>query len=432
MSARAENPEPFHVPSLDGIRAVAFGMVFVAHAGLDKIVPGGFGVTVFFFLSGYLITTLLRIEYDAHRTISLRQFYLRRAFRILPPFYLVLALAVTAAAIGLLAGGFATRAVIAQAVHFANYWSVRHGGNGQPAGTGVYWSLAVEEHFYLVFPCMYLVLRRIERRSQAMVLWSLCAVVLAWRCVLVYSGVSTDRTYLASDTRVDSILFGCALAVWGNPMLDGPSRVSETGWKRWLLPGALVVLLASFLVRDVRFRETFRYSIQGVALYPVFIVAMRFPEWGVLRLLNTRVAAFTGVLSYSLYLVHHVMLSAFGRVLGGHTIAAAAAALGASVAIAWAIHRLVEKPCARVRKRIARAIADMRRARGEHARRQQPGAAMKWPVWVSAFSRFAVSALTLVALIVGDGNPISRSLPPLPSLSPTPCGGSRFAFLFSS
>jgi peptidoglycan/LPS O-acetylase OafA/YrhL len=356
MTARAT--EVFHIPSLDGIRALAFSLVFVAHAGLDRIVPGGFGVTVFFFLSGYLITTLLRVEYDKHATISLRQFYLRRAFRILPPFYLVLGLAVVAAAIGLIAGGFRTIAVTAQMLHFANYWSVAHGGDGMPAGTGVYWSLAVEEHFYLVFPCLYLVLRHLERRRQAVVLWSLCAAVLAWRCGLVAMGAATDRTYLASDTRIDSILFGCALAVWGNPMLDGPSHISDAWWKRALLPGALALLLVSFVFRDPRFRETFRYSIQGIALYPVFIVAMRFPTWGLFRLLNNRVAAFIGVLSYSLYLVHHVILLGFRSVLVDRPIACAAAALGASIAVAWAIHLLVEKPSARLRKRLARVLAE--------------------------------------------------------------------------
>src|SRR5258708_26476857 len=86
---------PFHIPSLDGLRAVSFFIVFAAHAGLDRIVPGGFGVTVFFFLSGYLITTLMRMEAEATGHVSLKNFYLRRALRILPPFYIVL-LAATA------------------------------------------------------------------------------------------------------------------------------------------------------------------------------------------------------------------------------------------------------------------------------------------------------------------------------------------------
>src|SRR5664279_4763278 len=76
----------FHIPSLDGLRAVAFLMVFFGHVGAPGV-PGGFGVTVFFFLSGYLITTLLRIERERTGRVSLRLFYLRRALRILPPFY---------------------------------------------------------------------------------------------------------------------------------------------------------------------------------------------------------------------------------------------------------------------------------------------------------------------------------------------------------
>ena len=343
----------FHIPSLDGIRALSFLVVFAAHAGLDRVVPGGFGVTVFFFLSGYLITTLLRKEHDERGTVSLRRFYLRRALRILPPFYLVLGLAALAAQVGLTPGGLEPRALAAQALHLANYWILRHGYDGQPAGTGVYWSLAVEEHFYLVFPCLYLVLRALvrDRRGHVAVILTLCAAVLAWRCLLVYGhGAPTDRTYVASDTRVDSILFGCALAVVGNPMLDGPSRVPEAGWKWVLLPAGVLALLVSFVWRDPAFRETFRYSLQGVALCPVFVVAMRYPNWPPCRLLNLRVMSFLGVLSYPLYLVHHVVLGALGTQFG--PVARAVLALSVSIALAWAIHEVIEKRCARLRRRL--------------------------------------------------------------------------------
>ena len=65
----AARGEALHLPSLDGIRAISFLIVFAAHAGLERVIPGGFGVTVFFFLSGYLITTLLRIERETHGTV---------------------------------------------------------------------------------------------------------------------------------------------------------------------------------------------------------------------------------------------------------------------------------------------------------------------------------------------------------------------------
>src|SRR5688572_21709228 len=84
----------FHIQSLDGIRAMSVLWVFFAHAGLAEWgVPGNLGVTVFFFLSGYLITTLLRIEFERHGSISLGAFYLRRTLRIFPPMYLTLAIA---------------------------------------------------------------------------------------------------------------------------------------------------------------------------------------------------------------------------------------------------------------------------------------------------------------------------------------------------
>lgn len=92
---------PFQIPSLDGLRAVSFLMVFAAHAGVEAI-PGGFGVTVFFFLSGYLITTLMRLEAEKTGGVSLKNFYYRRALRILPPFYIVLFVATTLAAMGFL------------------------------------------------------------------------------------------------------------------------------------------------------------------------------------------------------------------------------------------------------------------------------------------------------------------------------------------
>jgi peptidoglycan/LPS O-acetylase OafA/YrhL len=363
---------PGHLPSLDGIRAVAFLIVFLAHAGLEGAVPGGFGVTIFFFLSGYLITTLLRKEFEATGSISLRQFYLRRALRILPPFYLVLAFAILAARSGLIPGGFRGDAVLAQALQLANYRIASNGYGGLPAGTGVYWSLAVEEHFYLVFPVFYLALRRrgLSARAQAMTLWVLCALTLAWRCVLVWTlHASAERTFVATDTRVDSILFGCALAVYGNPALDGAGHLSERLTKRTLLPASLVLLCFTFLYRDSVFRETFRYTLQGVALYIPMVVALRFPTWAPVRWLNSPPVAFAGVLSYSLYLVHHVLLNVVGSHLGGSSLLRGCVGLGASALFAWAVYRLVERPCALLRKRLSPLVGSevLSRARARQA-----------------------------------------------------------------
>jgi peptidoglycan/LPS O-acetylase OafA/YrhL len=281
----------------------------------------------------------------------------RRALRILPPFYLVLFAASALVAIGAVAGPVETDAVLAQALHYANYRIVLHGYGGFAPGTAVYWSLAVEEHFYLLFPLLYLWLRKrnVSQAGQALTLGALCALILGWRCVLVYALHSPeDRTYIASDTRFDSILFGCALAVFGNPMLDTP-RIRDGVWKGVLLPLGLIGLLASFLIRDGAFRETLRYSLQGLSLIPVFVCAMRFPTWGLIKVLNYRPVAFVGVLSYSLYLIHQVVLFALTPLLEPRlgALLNALVGLAVSLGLAWLVHLCVELPFARLRKRFS-------------------------------------------------------------------------------
>jgi peptidoglycan/LPS O-acetylase OafA/YrhL len=344
-----------HIPSLDGLRAVSFLIVFAAHCGAPYV-PGGFGVTVFFFLSGFLITTLMRLELESTGTVNFRHFYLRRVLRILPPFYLILALAVTLTLLDLLPGRLQVMPVVSQALHFFNYWIIRNGTDGTPVGTVPYWSLAVEEHFYLLFPMLYVaVSRRLARPAQARVFWALCAAICLWRVFLVFvMRVPDDRTYMGSDTRFDSIFFGCALAIGANPILDRP-RIGEAWWKWVIVPACIVIIGFTFAYRMSWFRETIRYSLQGIALTPIFITAVRYPGWLPYRLLNTRPVAFFGVLSYVLYLVHQVVLFALGyRLHHLGMLPRALAALAISFLIAVIVHYYVEKPAQELRKRLTR------------------------------------------------------------------------------
>lgn len=351
----------FQIPSLDGLRALSIALVFLAHSGmpLGIQVPGGFGVTVFFFLSGFLITTLLRREYEREGSISFRKFYLRRVLRILPTFYIVLAGALLAAWLLELPGAIDSGGVRAQALHYTNYWIIANSFDGLPSGTGVYWSLAVEEHFYLLFPLVFvgLMYSGMKPERQATVLFSVCLLLLVWRLVLVSKlealGVSTqDRLEIASDTRFDSLLFGCMLALYGNPSLD-PSRFNERLWKYVFLPLGVLGLFASFLYRDEHFRSTFRYTLQGASLIPIFVCAVRYPQWAPMRPLNFRPIAFVGVLSYSLYLVHQVVLFVVWHVFPGYgTTAQGILALVFSLAIAWLLYIAVERPLARLRHRL--------------------------------------------------------------------------------
>lgn len=355
-SAGANAHSRFYIPSLDGIRTIAFLLVFLAHAKIAELFPGGFGVTVFFFLSGYLITTLLRQEYDRYQTIDFKLFYIRRILRIWPSFYLVLVLGASLTVLGLLKGKIDLSAFLAQCLHYTNYYIIFFGGATTP-GSGVYWSLAVEEHFYLLFPLLYLALRklRVSPRRQMFLIWGLCLTDLLWRCLLVYGfGVSSERVFYATDTRVDSILFGCALAVNNNPALDAP-YYSKKLWNYLFVPIGIILILFSFLYRSPEFQQTFRYTIQGIALYPIFISAIRFPNWGLFPLLNLNWMRFLGVLSYSLYLVHYTVISAVRMYLPQlHKILQAGISLLISIGLAYLIYKFIEFPLGRLRKKFSR------------------------------------------------------------------------------
>ena len=162
----------FNIPSLDGIRAVSILMVVVSHCGLGKWVPGGFGVTIFFFLSGYLITTLMRREHAKTGTLSLNDFYIRRCLRILPPSFIVIAISLLLALI--FHETLSWVGVFANVAYFTNYYEC-FGGRSDIPGLNILWSLAVEEHFYMVFPLLYLLTCHTSRSRQGTLLVSLCA-----------------------------------------------------------------------------------------------------------------------------------------------------------------------------------------------------------------------------------------------------------------
>jgi peptidoglycan/LPS O-acetylase OafA/YrhL len=363
MSGPSQKSGGFYIPSLDGLRALSILIVFLSHAGMGNTVPGLFGVTVFFFLSGYLITTLLRKEWTKTRTISLSQFYLRRVLRIFPPLYVAVVAASALCLVGIIPATLTWKAFFAQGLFFANYYEILAGGKGMPPGMAILWSLAVEEHFYLFFPLLYLILRkaRVPIVRQAVLLAGICLLVLVWRVMLVRSGVSTvdgtqgwDRLAHSSDTRLDSILFGCVLALYGNPCID-ETRIPESVWKYALLPLGVATLLFTFVYRDSVFRSTYRYSVQALALVPVFVVGVRYPGWLPMRPLNWSWVRRIGVLSYSLYLLHAVIIVAVDLHLHAPAKARMIVSLVLSYVAADLMYRVVEKPSAELRRNLAKA-----------------------------------------------------------------------------
>jgi peptidoglycan/LPS O-acetylase OafA/YrhL len=344
--------QSMYIPGLDGVRAIAFFIVFVAHSMPYRQLPGGFGVTVFFFLSGYLITTLLRHEAQQQRSINLKNFYLRRLLRIFPPCYVTLVIVASLAAFGLLYNTESYRSLLAGFLYFSNYWNILGLGN-LPAGMGVLWSLAVEEHYYLLYPPLYawFVHARISRKRQAAYLLALCAGALIWRCcraALFHS--PWENIYEGTDTRFDSILFGCVLAIVANPRL-GDNVEWWTKHSRLLASAGMLLVVFSFAYRNPFFRDTFRYTLLGIGLAPIFFLISLPQKHLLTRWLEWPVLCWLGQLSYTMYLIHHALFHHYYHFYRPSFLLASGI-LVVTILYAQGMRTLVELPLQKARKRL--------------------------------------------------------------------------------
>jgi len=340
------------IPGLDGIRAFAFLLVLVGHSGFSWI-PNGFGVTVFFFLSGYLITTLLRLEWIQTGSISIPRFYIRRVFRILPPFYISVIFAVLMAWAGLTASHVHWKTLVVVQLFLTNY-SPYLVGAAMTQGLSVLWSLAVEEHFYMIFPCAFGALLKsgagISR--QVTLFGAVCLLALTWRVVLMtVFHADWSRVYSGTDTRIDSILYGSILAVAANPAIDNLDSWSRRGCTVAAFIGG-AALIASIVIRGELFRQTVRYTVQGLALLPVFVFVIRYPDSALTRFLELKLLKHIGDLSYSLYLVHATVLIVVQNLIGKEPFVALALTSLISYALALVIHLAVEMPAHRIRNQL--------------------------------------------------------------------------------
>lgn len=351
-----------YIPALDGLRAVAVLIVLVAHVGFSRWVPGGFGVTLFFFISGMLITRLLLAEQAARGRIDIGLFYARRMLRLYPALLVAVVLGTLATVV--VGGELLWGKVLTALLYCANYYGI-HVGYSQGMQVfdplAVLWSLAIEEQYYIVFPLICLAL---AARVRSFTRWVVAAIVLtlAWRMVLVLGGAASDRIYMGTDTRIDSILYGCLLTLLlaapasGARWLDWMSR----RWVQWL---ALACLLSTFVVRNAFVRDTLRYSLQGLSLMPL-VAGLCFT--GSLRRVTIwmehRAMRHIGRLSYSLYLLHGVVIALVSAAWGAGQVEPSSAGplkfigfvlltVPLSLALAWASYQWVEMPFVRLRRR---------------------------------------------------------------------------------
>ncbi len=355
-------PAISRIPSLDGLRALAVLVVFVGHGRTDQGQwPGYVGVTVFFFLSGFLITTLLRTELEETGRVHLARFYLRRSFRILPAAYFTIAVSLALAAAGVLPASISGWGVLSEFLNYTNYYIVRAGYESLPPETSQMWSLAVEEQYYLVVPVALLLAYRFGAR-RSWVGWGLVSVALViavWRIFLGLHGADFDRLYFSTDTRIDSILWGAAFALLLNPVMGDAARL--TGRLRrwlsrnlgWIAATAVLAFAATAAVPALSFRLSIATTVQCLALIPIFWFVTTRPGGIVGRLLNSRLLVRLGVLSFSFYLLHKIVLALIGPLLYAPIVTDTISLL-VSLLVSQLVFWVVESPFTKLRVRIER------------------------------------------------------------------------------
>lgn len=343
-----------HRPALDGVRAVAIAMVLVDHIGHEpQWHVGHYGVTLFFALSGYLITGLLFDELAQDGTVSLPRFYLRRAARLLPA--LVVVVVVCDVLFYLLGDIEAVKASIPALAYVANYAVVV--AAEYPPGWAHAWSLAVEEHFYAVWPLALIVmLRRLGTRRALGWTLAACVAALAWRGVVLTLDGWDGRWFLVNHgtlARADALLYGCAVAL-----------AVRVGWRprAWMAAAApaVVVALVVLDVPDV-VEATAGQLVLSVAC-AVLLACLDYTSPSLARVLSWRPLVWLGAISYGLYLWHYPLLyvaydlgyqGTLARFVSGGLLATAAAA----ASFAW-----VEQPLRRAaRARESVVVARLRR-----------------------------------------------------------------------
>jgi peptidoglycan/LPS O-acetylase OafA/YrhL len=295
-----------HLPSLDGLRAISIVLVLLGHLGGTVGFPridlkigdySHLGVIVFFVISGYLITRLMLIEDAKNGRISLRRFYERRALRLFPAAYTYIACACLLSVVGF------------SHMRATDIWhAVTYTVNFLPGRAkliGHLWSLSVEEQFYLLWPCTFVILgaRKSGWAAVATILFGPVARAGAW---LFLRGTPYGDVPMF-PLVADSIAMGCLLA-------------NVSGWfeqKNWYLrlfrPGYSLGLLALLLLIN-RYMDYTVVSVIGASILNLCLAILihrsvyHSEDW-VGRILNWRPLAWIGVLSYSLYLWQQIFLN---------------------------------------------------------------------------------------------------------------------------
>ncbi len=335
-------------PGLDGVRGLAILLVLLSHG--PHLAGGHHGVTVFFTLSGFLITTLLLDEHALRGRAELKTFYGRRVARLMPG--LVVATTCYAAVFSvsaLIGHGRENVALgaLAALTYTSNIVSVVHGEQVLTSFAWT-WSLSIEEQFYLLWPPL---LFGLLRRRRGVTLACLTALALSAAAIaerFLLARVDADplhtRVYMGTDTRADNLLLGCALAL----VLHRTSgRIVAARWVG-LVGLAAVLVPSAVLSRTAVASYTWGMVAVELGAAALIVTVLRAPEAAVSKLLRAKPLVHVGKLAYGLYLWNVLVLWTLAYYVGPlpsglHSLLFFAG----SLALAEISARYVERPCVR-------------------------------------------------------------------------------------
>jgi peptidoglycan/LPS O-acetylase OafA/YrhL len=344
------------IGGLDFLRAVAVLLVVVGHIseGAGKYIPllgdaSGIGVGIFFVISGFLINHLLMNEFERTGGLNIGSFYRRRCARLLPVFFLYVAVVVS---VRIMKGQpVPWDAVVAALFYFINYHQAWTGAESNIVSHC--WSLAVEEQFYFLWP-MILVLLMKARRSVAHFLICGIALVWIWRVIVVLSGGSEAYLYRALETRADGFLTGCLLSVLLRQRKN--MEIFSGLMNLPFLTGGLIIALV-LCIHGERYSVGVRYGVIMMIEQPLMaLILLRTMlasnQGGVSGLLvNHPVMVLVGRTSYGIYLFHgligYTAMMAVMRLSDGNFPVSLACVLIVLVLTMWAVLRWFETPARR-------------------------------------------------------------------------------------
>ena len=319
-----------YVPGLDGLRAVAVLAIITYHVGFSWMQGGFYGVDTFFVLSGYLITSLLVVEWKGSGSIRLRNFWARRARRLLPAlFVLVAGLGVLhLVAPGLIPWPDAIPDAAATLGYVANWHFIAGSSNYFAASNQSpllhTWSLAIEEQFYLVWPLVVLLVLRVSRRSSrrngvepdrrkrlsALLAISVTGTAASalWMWHLTPAGASVLRAYYGTDTRAQALLVGASIAVTLQllQLRDGPTTTARRSPLFTILLGVAgllgMVALWYYVPEGSSLAFHGGFLLASLASGAVVTAVVLAPRGAPSRLLSLGPLRYVGSISYGAYL----------------------------------------------------------------------------------------------------------------------------------